>query len=109
MARKLTAYVHAVERLDDGSYGRQGTFGPGDSVPDWARSVITNPDVWDGEDDEDRSPEPEPEPEPEPVDRPRGNAGRPAWAAYAASRDIDIEDDMGRDDIIAAVQLADEE
>jgi hypothetical protein len=104
MARKLTAYVHAVERLDDGSYGRQGTFGPGDSVPDWARSVITNPDVWDGEDDE-----PSPVPAGEPVDRPRGNAGRPAWAAYAASRHIEVEDDMGRDDIIAAVQLADEE
>lgn len=107
MARKLTAFVHVAERLEDGSYGRQGTFGPSDDVPDWARAAITNPDVWDGEDD--AQPEPEPEPEPGPLDRPRGNAGRPAWAAYAASRDIEIEDDMGRDDIIAAVQLADEE
>lgn len=103
MARKLTAYVHVVERHDDGSYGRQAQFGPGDAVPDWAIAAITNPDVWDGEAD------PSPEPEPEPVDRPRGNAGRAAWAAYAASRDIEVEDDMGRDDIVAAVQLADEE
>jgi hypothetical protein len=105
MARKLTAFVHVAERLEDGSYGRQGTFGPSDDVPDWARTAITNPDVWDGEDEA----QPEIELEAEIVERPRGNASRDAWAAYAASRDIEIEDDMSRDDIVAAVQLADEE
>lgn len=103
MARKLTIHVHAVERLEDGSYGRSQSFGPGDEVPDWARAVITNPDVWEGEEDT------SPEPEPTTVERPRGNASRDKWAAYAAARDIEVEDDMNRDDIIAAVDLADEE
>lgn len=51
--------------------------------------------------------EPEPKVESETVDGepPRGGpgSGRDEWVAYAASLDIEVTDDMTRDDIIAAV------
>lgn len=50
----------------------------------------------------------EPDPDdvkPDPA-RPRGNAGRPAWAAYATDLGITVAVDMGRDDIVRAVDNA---
>lgn len=85
MARKLTAYVHAVERLEDGSYGRQGTFGPGDTVPDWAQSAITNPDVWEGEDDK---PSPSAAAEVKQPPRKGPGSGGPAWVQFAAGKGV---------------------
>lgn len=79
MARNLTGYVHVVERLEDGSYGRQGTFGPDENVPDWARSEITNPDVWDG-DDQPATPAAVKQPP-----RKGPGSGGPAWVQFAAS------------------------
>ncbi len=32
-------------------------------------------------------------------DVPKGNASREEWAAYAAARGVDIDDEWGRDDI----------
>lgn len=37
-------------------------------------------------------------------ERPKGNAGRPAWAAYAESIGLEIVDGQSRDDIRAAVE-----
>jgi hypothetical protein len=61
-------------------------------------------------------PEPEAEPEPEPeaeevTEPPRSGAGsgRDAWVAYAGTQGVEVTDDMTRDDIIAAVELAEEE
>lgn len=50
MRYRLNTYVHAVE-LDGNSRrtGREATFGPGDTLPDWALTSISNPDVWDGQ------------------------------------------------------------
>lgn len=79
-------HVHAVEVLEDGSYGRSQTFGPGDTVPDWAQASITNPDVWEGEDTE-----PAPEPAVETVKQPprKGpGSGGPAWIEFAASKGV---------------------
>lgn len=85
MARKLTIHVHAVERLEDGSYGRSQTFGPDDTVPDWARAVITNPDVWEGEDDV-AAPGPAVEVKQPPRKGP--GSGGPAWVEFAAAKGV---------------------
>jgi hypothetical protein len=53
MARKLTTFVHAVEANDRREITNQGVFGPDDDLPDWARKAITNPNVWDGDQDDD--------------------------------------------------------
>jgi hypothetical protein len=51
--RKLNTTVHAVEVDEKGQQtGQQGVFGPDDDLPGWARKAITNPDVWEGSDDE---------------------------------------------------------
>jgi hypothetical protein len=84
MARRLNIHVHAVERLEDGSYGRSQSFGPGDIVPDWAQAVITNPDVWEG-DDEPSSPEPAEVKQPP---RKGPGSGGPAWVEFAASKGV---------------------
>lgn len=44
--RALNAYV-AVTKKD----GTAVWFGPGDTPPKWAATQITNPDVWEGEDE----------------------------------------------------------
>lgn len=101
MPRKLNANVHAVATDKDGNLLSQ-VFGPGDEVPAWARKAITNPDVWDGESDE------EFEDPRASLERPAGNASREDWAAYAEQEGVELEPDMKRDDIKAAVDLAKE-
>lgn len=114
MPKKLNTYVHVVERDDTGNQTNAGTFGPNDTVPDWAVRAITNPDVWaqDG-DDEDPGPDPAANtelPAASATDRSDGRpptsgagSGRDAWAAYATSKDVEVTDDMDRAAIIAAV------
>jgi hypothetical protein len=99
MARKLNTYVHA-HAVDDKGNVQSQVFGPDDDVPAWARKAITNPDVW-GNGNEEAD-------EPSTLERPAGNASRDAWAAYAAQEGVEVEDDMKRDDIVAAVDLAKE-
>lgn len=99
--RRLTTYVHAVERDDNGTTLQSGTFGPGDDVPGWARKAITNPDVWDGQDDEPS--------EPERLSRPTKagpGSSEKAWRAYAAQENVTVADGASRDEIIAAVEAA---
>lgn len=96
--RKLNTFVHAVEINDDGTQGRSQVFGPADVLPDWARKSITNPKVWDGEDDEPETAEL--------VEPPRKGPGsnREAWVTYAKeAHGIDVEDGATRDDVIAAI------
>jgi hypothetical protein len=55
----LNTFVHAVELDDKGQQtGKAGTFGPNDDVPGWAVKSITNPDVWQHEDDQAEEPAP---------------------------------------------------
>lgn len=88
--------------------GRTRSFGPGEDLPDWAAKQITNPDVWEGElprhlqGEQDPSRPPAATPTGEPPRSGRGS-GRDAWAAYAASRGVEVEDDATRDDIITAL------
>lgn len=101
MPRKLNTYVHAHAVDKDGNVQSQ-VFGPDDEVPGWAQKAITNPKVWDGEDDEPG------EETPAALERPAGNASREDWAAYAEQEGVELEPDMKRDDIKAAVDLAKE-
>lgn len=73
-------------------------FAAGDEVPAWAENLITNPDVW-------AAPHSGPDvgPDDEPPRAGRGS-GRDAWETYADSRGIEVTDDMGRDDIITALE-----
>lgn len=93
MAR-LNIFVHVVELEDDGAVGRSGTFGPDDELPDWAVRAISNSDVW------------AQAPDRVAADRPRGNASREVWFVYALDRDIEVNSEMSRDEIIAAVDAA---
>lgn len=101
--KKLNTYVHAFEVTEDGGPGRSQQFGPGDEVPGWAREVITNPKVWDGEDDEPAEDSDEPEPP-----RHGKGSGLEAWRTYASGLGVELEDGMTRDDVIAAVDLSKE-
>lgn len=90
MPRKLNTWVHVGETR----------YGPDDAVPDEVAEKITNPDVW--ADDSDTA-----EKAGENLvtgGRPRGNASREEWAAYALSRGVAVDDGMTRDDIKAAAQ-----
>lgn len=99
--KKLNTFVHAFEVTEDGGPGRSQQFGPDDEVPDWARKVITNPKVWDGDDE----PEEFQEIEPEPPRHGKGS-GLEAWRSYAMSLGVDLEEGMSRDDVIAAVDFS---
>jgi hypothetical protein len=84
MARKLNIYVHAVQLDDAGNTVQSKVFGPDDNVPVWAREAITNPDVWDG-DDEPSSPELAEVKQPP---RKGPGSGGPAWVEFAASKGV---------------------
>lgn len=99
MPRKLTTYVHAHAVDSDGNVQSQ-VFGPDDDVPSWARKAITNPDVWDDGEDDGEDDESD---EPTVLERPAGNASREDWAAFAAQEGVEVNDNMKRDDIKAAV------
>lgn len=95
MAR-LTHYVTVP--LDDGSYK---TYGPDDDLPADVAKQITNPSAWEGG----KVPA---QPTSASDVPPKGGAGSgmQAWAAYAASKGVEVPEDASRDDIIAACQAA---
>lgn len=97
-------------------------FGPDDDVPAWAAERIRNPKAWAA----DASAGPEvvvTAPAKVPVGEsaaglpdngqsaipPKGGpgSGRDAWAAYAAVNGVTVDEDAGRDDVIAALEAAD--
>lgn len=102
----------AVAVLDD--RGELHKFKPGDEAPEWLEAKVTNPAVWgdDADEDEPRSvPTSELEPaEDDAEDTPpplagRGS-GRDAWVTYAETNGVGVTDDMSRDDIVKACELA---
>lgn len=99
-----TVHVHVDEHGEPGRF----VFEAGTVPPEWAVPLITNPDAWAD------SSGSEAEPGSEPVDTPDGGvdgppprtgqgSSRAAWAEYAESVGVDIDDDMSRDDIIDAI------
>lgn len=115
MAKKLKTFVHVVDRDDRGNELHNATFGPDDTLPEWAVKAITNPDVWaDDGDEEPVEPQaaqsdsfPVVDGEVPTADRPRGNASRDTWADYASSQGVQVTHDMDRAAIIAAVGAKD--
>jgi hypothetical protein len=100
---KLNTYVHAVERLKDGSHGRSATFGPDDQVPDWAVASIANPDVW-ADPPAPIETAPDQDADDEVKEPPRGGPGSSAeaWREFAKSKNLDVADDASARDIQAA-------
>ncbi|MET0887979.1 MAG: hypothetical protein ABWX92_16195 [Mycetocola sp.] len=90
----LNTYVHVRDE-----HGVDHAFGPGDSVPKWARESITNPDVWEG-DSEESSDETTTSTEPP---RSGKGSGAKAWATHAESLGIEVPDGAKAPDIIALV------
>ncbi|WP_068922195.1 hypothetical protein [Planobispora rosea] len=105
---RLRTTVHVVD-----TEGRPRAFGPGEDLPDWAATQITNPDVWEGElpphlgadgtaqervatRTEDAAQMAEPP-------RAGKGSGRDAWAAYASHHGVQVNDDDSRDDIITTL------
>lgn len=97
--KKLNTYVHAHAVDDTGNIQSQ-TFGPGDKVPAWARKAITNPDVWDGEDDAPA----ETAGDAEVKEPPRGGPGSSAdaWRTFMASKDFEVPEGASAKDMQAA-------
>lgn len=106
MGRQLraTVYLHDEEGVVRG-------FGPGDTVPDWVAAQITNPDAWV---DDETAPAADPAgDESAPHDNTEGappktgkGSGLANWLAYAESLGVEVPEDAGRDDVIAAVEAA---
>lgn len=111
---RLTCYVYVTD--DNGAVHG---FGPGSTVPDWAREKITNPHAWapgvdlpkieeiilgaGGEGGRGAGAA-----TPSDGPPPQGGTGatRQRWADYATSKGVEVEDDWKREDIIAACELA---
>lgn len=94
---------YAVHGVKD-EQGVEHSFKPGDEIPEWAQRVITNPNCWvNGELPTFTQPD-----SPDSAAPPRAGkgSGRDEWAAYAASLGLELPDDAGRDEIIAAVDAA---
>jgi hypothetical protein len=111
--RRLAYTVH----VEDPETGRTVVFLRGATPPKRVQKLITNPDVWEGEEE---APEPVEEAPPAaeavPIqateadgdEPPRAGKGssKDAWVAFAAKHDVSVEDDAARDDIIAALVAA---
>ena len=92
----MASLTICVSLIDEA--GNLHSFGPGASVPEWARKRITNPNVWDSPVVEASADEPPPQGGP--------GASRQVWADYAASKDVTVQDNWKRDDIIEACEKA---
>lgn len=101
MPGRLRSYVH----VNDERGGRHA-FGPDDEVPDWAAAKITNPKAWAQQPPELEAPGPS---DVRAAGRPPKNASREIWGAYAAVRGLEVAADATRDQIIAAVEAAEQQ
>lgn len=99
MGRTVADGVNVL--LRDPASGATVLFSGGDEPPDWAQAQVTNPAVW--------APEPEVGDQPA-AEGPPPKAGRgssdEAWAAYAASQDVEVPEGAKRSEIIAALAAA---
>lgn len=86
------------------------SFLPGDELPDWAVGRITNPYALGDQAEPDAEPDDDgDEDENEGGGMPPKSgpaASRQVWEDYAKSKDIEVDPDWKRDDIIAAVEAA---
>lgn len=118
MARRLNTFVHVHQD------GESFAFGPGETIPGALAELITNPDVWDDEPEtvavaatvvststvssdasSDETVDDDPEPGGIPPKSGKGS-GVPAWRAYADANGFETDDDVTRDEIIAALTAA---
>lgn len=105
--RKLATYVHAT-----GPDGRVVVLGPDSDLPDWAEGAITNPSAWEQPDEGDDagSDDAEAGAGGDAAERPPtsgSGSGVGAWRTYAAARGVEVPDGATRDEIVAAVDVAD--
>jgi hypothetical protein len=89
----------AVHLMKDGV---TQTFMPGDVVPEWAATLITNPNVLAVDDVEG---EPSGSSDSPPPRAGKGSGLQP-WADYATANGVEFEDGAGRDEIVAACEDA---
>ena len=93
---QLNAHVFVADRW----------YRPGEDVPADVAKLIRNPHVWEGDAPNQGGDDPDGVGHGDP-NRPRGNASRDDWAAYAASRGIEFDENASRDELRAAVDAAD--
>lgn len=112
MARRLNTFVHV--HVD----GVSKVYGPGDKIPGAVAKLITAPDVWEEKEGDDSPTDPpstttpsdppaggSSEPTPPPAGEiPKKNGSADAWRAYAAAKGFDVDADVKRDEIIAALK-----
>jgi hypothetical protein len=84
-------------------------YGPDSDVPDEVAAKITNPKAWA---EAPSAPEEDADDHGDPaggtdVARPRGNASRDDWAAYATGRGVEFDEQASQREIRAAVEAAD--
>jgi hypothetical protein len=113
MAKTLATAVHLTDES-----GIVHSFLPGQTPPKWARPLITNPKAWSVDDaDEvpdgtvvDETPDTAPDEsihgEAGDSEVPKKNASTADWRAYADKHGFETDDDIKRDEIIAALTAA---
>jgi hypothetical protein len=110
--RRLAFTVH----VEDPETGRTVVFLRGATPPERIQTLITNPDVWEGEEEapvveaaaETPAPVKTAAVAPDGDEPPRSGKGssKDAWAAFAATHGVAVDDEASRDDIIAALVAA---
>lgn len=109
MARRLNTTIHV--HVD----GASRVYGPADEVPDEVAALITTPGVWadnaEGTDQPDEADNAEGTDEvPDKVGglppKQGKGSGVKAWRAYADTKGFETDDDISRDEIIAALDAA---
>lgn len=111
--RKLAYTLH----FEDPETGRTVVLLKGSTPSARVQKLITNPDVWEGEEEAPEVVEAEEAPKAPAVKAPASDSGEPpragkgsskdAWMAFAAKHNVTVEDDATRDDIVAALIAAD--
>lgn len=92
MAKRLARVVHVRDLT-----GRTVVLMPGDTVPKWAANQVTNPKAFeDGGEQQQAGNEPPP--------RSGRGSGVEAWRTWAEAHGVDTDDEMSRDDVIAACE-----
>lgn len=113
MARRLNTYVHV--HVD----GISTVYGPEDKIPGAVAALITNPHVWEGAEEEqeveeatapaatEESAEESDAPDAGKIPPKSGRgSGLPAWRDYADKNGFETDDDVTREEIIAALEAA---
>jgi hypothetical protein len=95
---KLNSYVHVPVDND------WVVYGPDDEVPAEHAALITNPKAWEGgEAPSTKSEEPSSAQGDEEPPRSGKGSSKEAWAEFAQTHGVQVEDGDSRDDIIAAL------